>query len=489
MRSLGNVRRRGGVLPLLGWGLLTAWGLVGLSLKRPSLLGGEALQSAMGSASSLAACLILGLLVWRCHPWELSVARGRVVIGALALTVSLGSWAGELAHGAENPAVALALQAVASFAYVGLMGLWFVAYVPRDPQVIEGQAVWSTVVCAAVVACSAILPKTLALVLWVALPLVSGAALVWVFPGVSSTPVSPKTAPATWGSLPANGSRALGSHGAAYMANITICGFALALPGALAPWTAADTQPLYMQIGNVGGLILAAGLALWYVTSAQRIDLQSLFKGLYPLAALSLFLTGVPQEHVSALGIALGAAGQWALYVSVWLYAAERCRARTAGALRRFVEARAPFDAGIVLAALGVVGLSQVLGATPVALLPYLLFGALVACVFAHALLPSMDAVGEDAIQPDAGASPPVLDDLMAARAQRFASHYALSERESQILLRILRGYSTAAIRNELVIAKGTVDTYIQRIYRKCGVHSRQELVELAEREGPQGSL
>lgn len=80
-----------------------------------------------------------------------------------------------------------------------------------------------------------------------------------------------------------------------------------------------------------------------------------------------------------------------------------------------------------------------------------------------------------------ASGSPQNLGDLVDSRSEQFATRYGLSERESQILLRILRGYSTAAIRNELAIAKGTVDTHIQRIYRKCGVHSRQELVELAE--------
>ena len=73
-------------------------------------------------------------------------------------------------------------------------------------------------------------------------------------------------------------------------------------------------------------------------------------------------------------------------------------------------------------------------------------------------------------------------DSLVDARARELSERFALSERESQILARLLRGYSTAAIRNELVIAKGTVDTHIQRIYRKCDVHSRQELVELAEK-------
>ena len=35
----------------------------------------------------------------------------------------------------------------------------------------------------------------------------------------------------------------------------------------------------------------------------------------------------------------------------------------------------------------------------------------------------------------------------------------------------------------ELFIAKSTVDTHLRRIYGKCGVHSRQELIDLGERE------
>ena len=73
------------------------------------------------------------------------------------------------------------------------------------------------------------------------------------------------------------------------------------------------------------------------------------------------------------------------------------------------------------------------------------------------------------------------LDGLIAARTHNLTDRFGLSEREAQILERLLKGYSTASIRNELAIAKGTVDTYIQRIYRKCDVHGRQELVELAE--------
>lgn len=59
---------------------------------------------------------------------------------------------------------------------------------------------------------------------------------------------------------------------------------------------------------------------------------------------------------------------------------------------------------------------------------------------------------------------------------------YALSARESEILAYALRGRTGERIAQELFISKSTVDTHLRRIYAKCGVHSRQELLDLAER-------
>lgn len=60
---------------------------------------------------------------------------------------------------------------------------------------------------------------------------------------------------------------------------------------------------------------------------------------------------------------------------------------------------------------------------------------------------------------------------------------YRLSKRESEILMYALRGRTSERIAQELVIAKSTVDTHLRRIYAKCNVHSRQELLDLAERK------
>ena len=78
----------------------------------------------------------------------------------------------------------------------------------------------------------------------------------------------------------------------------------------------------------------------------------------------------------------------------------------------------------------------------------------------------------------------------IAKQADRFgdacrvmAAKFKLSKRESEILPLALRGRTGERMAAELFIAKSTVDTHLRRIYGKCGVHSRQELIDLGELE------
>ena len=78
----------------------------------------------------------------------------------------------------------------------------------------------------------------------------------------------------------------------------------------------------------------------------------------------------------------------------------------------------------------------------------------------------------------------------IAKQADRFEDacraiieRHKLSKRESEILPLALRGRTGERIASELFIAKSTVDTHLRRIYGKCGVHSRQELIDLSERQ------
>lgn len=61
------------------------------------------------------------------------------------------------------------------------------------------------------------------------------------------------------------------------------------------------------------------------------------------------------------------------------------------------------------------------------------------------------------------------------------ASEFGLSKREAEILPFALKGRTGERIASEFFISKSTVDTHLRRIYAKCGVHSRQELIDLGE--------
>ena len=60
-------------------------------------------------------------------------------------------------------------------------------------------------------------------------------------------------------------------------------------------------------------------------------------------------------------------------------------------------------------------------------------------------------------------------------------SRYGLTKREVEVLKYLVSGRSSRRIQEELFISESTVHTHIRHIYQKLGVHSKQELLDLAD--------
>ena len=71
----------------------------------------------------------------------------------------------------------------------------------------------------------------------------------------------------------------------------------------------------------------------------------------------------------------------------------------------------------------------------------------------------------------------------VGARVEHFARERGLTPRESQVLVHLARGRSAPALAADLGITENTAWAHIKRIYTKLGVHSKQELIDLVERE------
>ncbi len=100
--------------------------------------------------------------------------------------------------------------------------------------------------------------------------------------------------------------------------------------------------------------------------------------------------------------------------------------------------------------------------------------------------LPLRDA-GASAVHPDAPLSPVegpagMLGEAQLGEVCRVISlRYGLTDRECEVLGYLVCGRSQPYIREALVLSKSTVSTHVKHIYAKMDIHSKQELISLAE--------
>ena len=62
------------------------------------------------------------------------------------------------------------------------------------------------------------------------------------------------------------------------------------------------------------------------------------------------------------------------------------------------------------------------------------------------------------------------------------SSKYSLTERESEILIPLARGYTLKTISENDVVSYNTVKAQVRSVYQKLGIHSRDELLSLIDR-------
>lgn len=78
-----------------------------------------------------------------------------------------------------------------------------------------------------------------------------------------------------------------------------------------------------------------------------------------------------------------------------------------------------------------------------------------------------------------------VLDRPHEAAQRLVVAEYGLSAREAEILGLVARGNTRKGMASALHLSEDTVKSYLRNLYAKLGVHSKQEVMDLLEREKP----
>ena len=100
--------------------------------------------------------------------------------------------------------------------------------------------------------------------------------------------------------------------------------------------------------------------------------------------------------------------------------------------------------------------------------------------------LMTLDEVPEEDVEgtrspeaPHGGDARPSFD----ARCAEVCERYGLSPREREVFALLARGRNAKIIQEELCVSASTAKTHIYNIYRKMGIHSLQELLDLLDAE------
>lgn len=76
-------------------------------------------------------------------------------------------------------------------------------------------------------------------------------------------------------------------------------------------------------------------------------------------------------------------------------------------------------------------------------------------------------------------ASSPDVGELLEMRCAALAGEYGLSERETEIVALLAQGRDVPYISEALFVSKNTVHTHCKNVYKKMGVHGKQELLSV----------
>lgn len=85
---------------------------------------------------------------------------------------------------------------------------------------------------------------------------------------------------------------------------------------------------------------------------------------------------------------------------------------------------------------------------------------------------------GERRLTP--GVNGKMLQEALEQRCANIALEYALSGREGEVLVLLVKGVTRQGICQELHLSEGTVKTHLTHIYKKLGIHTQAELLAIA---------
>ncbi len=240
-------------------------------------------------------------------------------------------------------------------------------------------------------------------------------------------------------------------------------------------------------IADIGVVVVMALLLVMLAVRKTRFRVWSLYAMAFPLTLFGLFALGDPTGSLGTLSIICIHAGDglFAVFIGVVL-----CNI----SYRWGVSAAMLFGCAKAASALAslcggfVASYARVLDGGTLTLLLGLVGTGFAACYVVFTKTPSSEATWGIAVADVEAANAieekPGEEESVWSACAHLAYRYGLTRREEQVLALVARGYTASQIEEELSITNSTVKTHTNAVFRKLGVHSRKEIVDMVAEMG-----
>lgn len=238
-------------------------------------------------------------------------------------------------------------------------------------------------------------------------------------------------------------------------------------------------MPLVDDVPVLIGGLFSIALCLFVFHHSVRIDMVGTFRWMTPLVSIGVLCLMAPGEGLALVGRTLLAISEMAMVICVYVCFIEAARSRQASGVVLVGLVLGGYQLGLSAGAAlfevcGTAGLdtAESLGIT---LALFLLGTILIPARRPHR------AGGRAAGDECETRNPLDAASVAVARACN------LTQREEEIMALLAKGRSQPYIRDALFLSQNTIATYVKSIYKKLGVHSKQELIDLVSKTAEEG--
>lgn len=251
------------------------------------------------------------------------------------------------------------------------------------------------------------------------------------------------------------------------------------------------SSSLELQAIIVASALFMVGIGLYSVAGPRRVSVAYLFRWMCPLLVAgfaALVVAGASQAGAfAAFGVSLAARFAFCVITQMFFarFAARGVATPTQSYGLGWIFVHLGDLLGVVALdaldgplAAGAVTVAQVAAVATVLLVASTMFVLDDDASFAG---PADDGRTETDADASAAEGPTPAASPFDDRVAQIARSIGLTPRETEVFVLLMHGRSVPYIRDELVISRDTVATHVKHIYAKAGVHSRQELLDLAQ--------